>query len=336
MGDQRTDVRRGAWIDPRAGDITFGEWANTYLDHSQKRPTTAARDENVLHTHFLPQLRAISLSVITPRHVQQIVKTMEKRLAPATVRTNYGVLKAVLNAAVESEVIVRSPCRGIRLAPDTRHERQPLTSQQLASLAEALPAEYQPVVYLGGVLGLRWSEVVGLRVRNLDFFGRTLSVESTLAEVGGHLVPADTKSRAGRRTLAVPGFIMTMLSEHLARRDLDASDGDAYVFVGPAGGPLRASNFRTRIWIPATKRVELSGLTFHGLRHSATSLMVEAGLHPRLIQHRLGHATSRLSMELYAHISDDADRQAAARLEESFTDHWVTRGSRQGRRGKSQ
>jgi integrase len=261
---------------------------------------------------------------------------MEKRLAPATVRTNYGVLKAVLNAAVESEVIVRSPCRGIRLAPDTRHERQPLTSQQLASLAEALPAEYQPVVYLGGVLGLRWSEVVGLRVRNLDFFGRTLSVESTLAEVGGHLVPADTKSRAGRRTLAVPGFIMTMLSEHLARRDLDASDGDAYVFVGPAGGPLRASNFRTRIWIPATKRVELSGLTFHGLRHSATSLMVEAGLHPRLIQHRLGHATSRLSMELYAHISDDADRQAAARLEESFTDHWVTRGSRQGRRGKSQ
>src|ERR1700691_3628192 len=99
----------------------------------------------------------------------------------------------------------------------------------------------------------------------------------------------------------MPGFIMKLLSQQLARRGLDGSDMEAYVFAAPKGGPLRSSNYRNRIWDPAVTKVGLTGLTLHGLRHSATALMVDAQLHPRVIQHRLGPSTSRLSMELYAH-----------------------------------
>jgi integrase len=80
---------------------------------------------------------------------------MEKRLAPATVRTNYGVLKAVFNAAVEDKIILCSPCPKIRLPPDGRRERQLLSPEQLGDLADALPVEYRPMTYLAGVLGLR-------------------------------------------------------------------------------------------------------------------------------------------------------------------------------------
>lgn len=70
---------------------------------------------------------------------------------------------------------------------------------------------------------------------------------------------------------------------------------------------------------PAVARAGLDrGLTFHGLRHVATTLMVEAGEHPRVIQHRLGHGTARLSMELYAHVPDRADRDVAIRLQKRF------------------
>jgi len=60
-------------------------------------------------------------------------------------------------------------------------------------------------------------------------------------------------------------------------------------------------------------------LTFHGLRHVAASLMVELGEHPRVIQARLGHATARLSMELYAHVPEAADRDVATHLEDQWT-----------------
>lgn len=90
------------------------------------------------------------------------------------------------------------------------------------------------------------------------------------------------------------------------------------MFTGRQGAPLRRT-FAARIFTPAVADAGLDpALTFHGLRHVATSLMVEAGEHPRVIQQRLGHATARLSMELYARVPEAADREVAARLDARF------------------
>lgn len=205
----QTEMDRGEWHDPRLARITFGRWVEEYLAGARhKRPTTRARDEVVLRTHFLPELGRRPLAAITPLDVRRLVEDMAQRLAPATVRTNYGVLKTVFSAAVEADVIVRSPCRGVKLPAARPRERSTLTADDLHRLAAAVPPPYRPVVYVAGVLGLRWSEVAGLRVRHLDFLRRTLTVAETVAEVGGRLQPAATKSRAGTRTLAVPPFVM--------------------------------------------------------------------------------------------------------------------------------
>ena len=313
----QTEMDRGEWHDPRLGRITFGRWVEEYLAGARhKRPTTRARDEVVLRTHFLPALGRKPLTAITPLDVRRLVEAMAGRLAPATVRTNYGVLKAVLNAAVEADVIARSPCRGVKLTTSRLQERPTLAADDLHRLATAVAEPYRPVIYVAGVLGLRWSEVAGLRVRHLDFLRRTVTVTETLAEVNGRLQPAATKSRAGIRTLAVPPFLMDMLAAHLAIRSRPGPD--ELVFTSPAGAPLRGTNFRTRVWEPAVRQAGLESLTFHGLRHAAASFMVDGGEHPRVIQHRLGHSTARLSLELYAHVSQEADRAAAAHLQDLF------------------
>jgi integrase len=91
-----------------------------------------------------------------------------------------------------------------------------------------------------------------------------------------------------------------------------------FIFTGPKGGMLRRT-FAARVFVPAVRRTGLDEtLTFHGLRHLAARLMVEAGEHPRVIQQRLGHATSRLSMELYAHVPEAADRNVATHLDPQF------------------
>jgi Phage integrase family len=76
---------------------------------------------------------------------------------------------------------------------------------------------------------------------------------------------------------------------HLVHRG--RPDADALVFVAPEGGPLRRSKFRTRVFDPAVRRAGLDGLTFHGLRHTAAGLMIEAGAHIEAIKQRLGHSS---------------------------------------------
>ena len=102
------------------------------------------------------------------------------------------------------------------------------------------------------------------------------------------------------------------LSKHLRRAGLTAAEGGCWVFRAPAGGALRYSLFRSRVWAPAARKAGLPDLTFHALRHSAATSWVAAGVDIRTAQHRLGHSTSRLVLELYAHASTDADRTAAS------------------------
>jgi integrase len=323
------DMLRGEWVDPRSGQTSFSEWVDQWLRaNPAKRPTTLARDESVLRTHFAPLLGPRPLASITRLDVRRTVDVMTATVSPATARTNYGVLSAVFNAAVEADMIARSPCRGIVLATAPRRERPTLSPEELARLAAELPERYRPMVYLAGVLGLRWSEIVGLRLQRVNFLDRTLTVSETVAEVGGKLlIGADTKSRASQRTIAVPPFILEMLAEHLARRGRPGPD--EFVFLGPKGGLLRRS-FEARHFLPAAERAGLDGLSFHGLRHAAASLLIESGEHPRVVQHRLGHATARLSMELYSHVSNASDRAVASRLEERFSNRSGTQRAREG------
>lgn len=152
----------------------------------------------------------------------------------------------------------------------------------------------------------------------MNFLARTVTISETISEVGGHHAAASTKSERSGRTLSLPAFLVDELAHHLSVHRPGAGQADL-VFTGPAGGTLRRS-FATRVFNPAVGRAGLpDDLTFHGLRHVATSFMVEAGEHPRVIQHRLGHATARLSMELYAHVPEAADRDAASHLDARFS-----------------
>jgi integrase len=315
----QTDLARGQWQDPRLGEVTFQAWSDQWLaSNPSKRSTTLARDKTVLRTHFLPALGTRRLATITPVDVRAVVDAMTSKVAPATVRTNLAVLRAVFNAAVEADVIARSPVRGLRMRNGDARERPTLTPDELERLATAIGPRYRALVLVAGVLALRWSEAIGLRVCDISFLGRSLSVRQTISEVEGRLQVAETKSRASRRTLAVPQFLLDELSAHLAREDQRKPED--LVFTGPRGAPLRRS-FAARTFTPAVERAGLDPmLTFHGLRHVATTFMVEAGEHPRVIQHRLGHGTARLSMELYAHVPEPADRDVAKRLDERFSD----------------
>jgi integrase len=310
------DLARGQYIDPRSGRITFSQWAAQWLARPGKRANSAARDRQGLGV-FMHDLGPRPLSSITPMHIQGLVDVRAKAAAPATVARDFSALRAVLNAAVDADVIGRSPARKIGLPRTRPPARTSLTPYELERLASEVPERYRVLVLVAGVLGLRWGEAIGLRVRDIDFLRRTVTVAQVVEEAAGHLgVVSEAKSAAGLRTLSAPAFLIDELARHLATYRSGASaDPDALVFIGPRGGVLRR-RFGERTFAPAVARAGLDkSLTFHGLRHAAITSLVELGVHPRVMQGRAGHATSKLTMELYAHVPESADRQAAEALD---------------------
>lgn len=311
------DRSRGLWVDPRRSSVKFSEWAEQWITGDlNKRPRTRYDDAGCIRLHLNPLFGPRPLGSITPLEVRRAVSAWAASAAPATVRRRYAVLRAIFTAAVEADVLGRSPCRGIRLPQSRPTSRPVLAAEDLAAVADAA-GPYRPMVYVAGVLGLRWGECAALRVGRIDLQRGTLTVAESLSEVAGTVMFGPPKSDAGRRTLAMPAALTAMLTEHLTEHLTDRGvigRDDALVFTAQDGGPLRASNFRQRVWIPATRQSALEGLRFHDLRHTAASTLVAAGIDVRTAQERLGHSDPRLTLGVYAHTTPAADRAAADRV----------------------
>lgn len=316
---ERVSKARGGWIDPRHASILFEDWAQQWLDSDPaKRAKTKTTDAGIIRRHLSPTMGARPLGSITPRDVQGLVSKWSTTLAPRSVRRHYAVLRAILNSAVDSDLIARTPCRGVKLPGVSPARARVVTPDELAVLADKIGQDHRTMVYLAAVLGLRWSEVAALRVGRVDVLRSTVSVTEALVEAAGTISFESPKSTAGRRTMSMPAALSEMVAIHLARKGLTGADPDALLFTSPAGGPLRYSNFRRRVWLPAVKGSGLTGLGFHDLRRTSATAMVAMRIDLRTAQVRLGHSDPRLTLGVYAQATDAGDRAAADQLGEHF------------------
>lgn len=140
------DKARGDWLDPRRASRPFGELAEEWLtSNPAKRSGTRARDRSILDRHVLATLRRVPVGSVTPRTVQGLVSAWCEKMQPASVRRCYDVLRAIFNYAVESDIIARTPCRGIKLPEVETQRRHVITPDELAALADTLGVEYAPM-----------------------------------------------------------------------------------------------------------------------------------------------------------------------------------------------
>ena len=335
---QRTELAGDTWIDPRRGDARFADVAAEWLaSNPAKQESTWARDESIIRLHLDPAIGTAKVGRITPALVQRLVHTWSAAMAANTARRHYCTLRAILNYAVSAELIGRSPCRGIRLPPPPRPSPQVVSPHDLATLASRVGPRYEAMVYVAGILGLRWGECAGLRVQNLDFDESRLTVAEQLGPLlHGRRGMRPPKSAAGVRTMAVPRELMTRLQQHLVAHGTREEDAMAFVFPGPGGRPLSYASFRERVWNPACVAVGLgrwtltpvnsktrrryAGLTFHDLRDSASTALVVSGVDPKTTQVRMGHADIRTTLSIYARATRESDRGASDALAKYFLD----------------
>jgi integrase len=364
LAEVETSVSRGLYVDPHAGRIRFGTYADRWLNARNDEITTAARDTSIMRNHVVARWGTTPLAKIDHLAVQQWVTELGGRLSPATVAECYRLTSVVLRTAVRDRLIGHNPCEGVRLARRRRKDTddQVITQHELVSqLLPAVPDRYRALVGLAGGTGLRWGECAGLRWDALDLATRTLRVVRVAVEVSGHVTDKPyPKSRAGRRVVPLPGFVVELLTEHKHRYPPAAS---GIVFTSRSGAAVRRTTFRAKVWRPSLVRAGLlgkivevgefkfmahwqdgagcawskefttgreatehlvrhaqGGLRFHDLRHSYATWLVSAGVPINDVSAVMGHEQTSTTLDRYTHPSQDRDH----RVRSVFADFLLT------------
>lgn len=308
-----TAMVKGGWVDPARGRLALGEYAPQWLRERGKiAPRTREIYASLLRVHVLPALGDVQLGRLDPGEIRRWHASLLDGESPGMAPKAYRLLRTILATAVDDELIVRNPCRirsgGVERSPERRMASLP----QLYALASAVPARYRALILLAGLTGLRTGEIFALTRANVDLVQVTVSVDKQRVRLdSGDVVVGAPKTDAGRRTIALPSVLVPELEQHLAH--YVASGPDAIVFTGARGAPLDRTNFRHRVWVPAVEQVDVEGLRFHDLRHTAATLAAVTGATTKELMARLGHASPRAAL-IYQHATLDRDRAIADAL----------------------
>jgi integrase len=263
----------------------------------------------------IPGMGAASIGAIAQLDVQAWVNELAaKDLSASTVRQSYQLFERVMSAAVLGGLIPASPCQAIHLPRAERREMHFLSADQVRALSGA-SGEFSTLVYSAAYTGLRWGELVGLKIGRLHMLRGEIEVAEQLTEVAGHLSFKAPKAKSSR-IIGMPSFLVEMLARHLEGR---TADPGALVFVGRDGAALRRSNFGKRYWKPAVARVGLpSTLRFHDLRHTCVAFLIDVGMQQYDVMRHLGHASIRTTIDVYGHKFPNRDGALRAGLNETY------------------
>jgi integrase len=345
-GKSKTEVREkvlAALNEKQKGTLIVAEqqtlqaYLEQWLENSVKltiRPRSYERYAEIVRLHIVPILGKMKLQALAPQHVQmlQAQKTQEG-LSSTTVAAIHGVLHKALKDAVKLGLVARNVCDAI--PPPRKHHKEisPLTVDQVRKLLEAAKGHPQEALFvLALATGMRRGELLGLKWQDINFTTGMLYVRRTLSrlptqmgrERGDLYIEAEPKTKNSRRSIALARFALEALEQHRKRQEemKDQAGGywkdNDYVFCDEYGQHLDPGYGALVQLKLLLKKARLPDIRFHDLRHSAATLLLSMGVHPKIVQEMLGHSEISMTMDIYSHVLPTMQREAVSRLNQIF------------------
>jgi len=305
---------------------TVGDFLKQWLEQIAKpntRPKTFEVYAYAVRYHLLEALGRIPLAKLTTQDVQGFLKSKsDSGLSAKTVKHLRDVLRNALNVAVEWDLILRNPAAKAKPPRAERKEMAVFDPDQARLFAAAASGHRLEAFFTVALaLGLRRGEALGLHWNDLSLATGQLSVRHTLQRVAGKLRLGETKTPKSRATIRLPQILISAFHAHRVRQDEERLLAGSrwvetgYVFTTQRGTPLDPRN-ALRSFYSLLKAAGLPRLRFHDLRHSAATLLLAQGVHPRIVMELLRHENIATTMDVYSHVIPMLQQEAADKMDQ--------------------
>lgn len=309
----RADLVRGLWQPSgKAKPMAFEDYAAALIANRTLKPRSRSHYVMLLDKHLNPTFGSFPLKAITPDLVRRWHAEMGS--SRPTLRAHaYGLLRSILGAAVQDQLIAVNPAH-IRGASSSRrvHRIKPATLAELEALvANMSPARYRLMVLLASWCALRFGELAELRRGDIDTKNGVLHVRRAVVRVDGVTLVGTPKSDAGTRDVAIPPHLMPLVKEHLRTNITGGKNG--LLFPASDGENHLAPSTLYKSFYRAREAAGRPDLRFHDLRHTGAVLAASTGATLAELMGRLGHSTPGAALR-YQHAAEGRDMQIAAAL----------------------
>ena len=298
------------------------EHMNEWLEKEAKtrvRAKTYQNYKDMVNLYINPALGDTILSNLTPTQIKGVYSTMiDKGLSPKTVKNTHGVLRNALEQAVKWGKLNRNPAELVSLPRQNKQEMKVLTPEQTINFLDAVVnSRWKALFSLLVTTGMRPSEALGLKWKDVELENERVTVNRTLTKVDGRWFLEEPKTSRSRRSIPIPSGVVIDLEEHKkeqAAEKLKAKEGEytdhGFVFATKNGSPLDKNNIVNRYFKPLLLSADLPIIRLYDLRHTCATLLLSAGVNPKIVSERLGHASITLTMDTYSHVLPDMQKSA--------------------------
>lgn len=302
--------------------ITLSQWAHTHL-FTNMLPTIAAstfeRYKGIYDNYIVNStLGTMQLKNIKQIHLQEYFNNLI-HLSTASMKKIQFLLNGCFKSAIKNNLIRTNPLADFKLPTSTKEEKQVevFTLEEQKSYTQALATEkYGLLFHLTLNTGMRLGEVIGLKWDYIDLNNGIITISETVnrskvynkdGTYENKLITKSPKTSKGKREIPIPSFLLKYLRSLKLRSTTD------YVFSTSNGTPLTAENVR-KYHLRICKKAKIKEISFHALRHTYATRLIEAGEHIKTVQELLGHADITTTMNIYTHVLDETKKAAADKL----------------------
>ncbi len=304
---------------------TLGQYLTTWLKmiESTVDPRTFVRYETLVRVHILPKLGNISLAKLSPQQVQTLYSAkLAEGLSRTTVVMIHAVLHRALEAAVRMDLVLRNVAKRSDVPKKRSVSMKVLTSEQVSIFLGWIGrSRFEALYVLAVTTGMRQGELLALKWDCVDLDAATLEVRATVKRVRDKFIFTQPKTERSRRKVALTNLAVEALRRHwvkqLAERDTlgPAWHNENLVFPNRIGKVMDRIGLVRRDYLPLLGIASLPQIRFHDLRHTAATMLLRQGIHPKVVSEMLGHSQIAITLDTYSHVLPDMQREATVALD---------------------
>ncbi|NLU74445.1 site-specific integrase [Streptomyces sp. HNM0575] len=319
--DLLAKVDQGVPVPTRSAKLS--EWLPYWLENvvrSRWKLSTFDKYEAHVRLYLVPMIGAKRLESLSVGDVRRFLTRLEKQTTAATAKESHSVLRSALTAASREELVTRNVASLVEPPRVVSRELSPWTlDETLTFLAAARKDPLYAAFVLAVTMGLRRGEIVGLRWGDVDLDNRVLYVRQQTQRRQGRLYEDDPKGRR-RRVVPLPAMCVAPLRWHRMRQAAakkaagERWQASEYVFTTRNGRPVEPRNVY-RSFTRVAKDAGLRVVRLHDARHGCATLLVAAGVAPRVVMEILGHSQISITMDVYTHVVQDTQREAISHMD---------------------